>query len=57
VLGVAAFVGVYLSASARGSSHALAVTTWALSCVLVVTAAFAFRAVAVAAQSAFGRSP
>jgi predicted MFS family arabinose efflux permease len=47
VLGVAAFVGVYLSAAARGSPHALAVTTWALACVLALTAGFAFRATAV----------
>jgi MFS family permease len=57
VLGVAAFVGVYLSASAQDSPHGLAVTTWALSCVLALTAAFAFRAVALATESAFGRSP
>jgi len=44
VVGIAAFVGIYLSAAARSSAHALAVTTWALSCVLVLTAAFAFRA-------------
>jgi MFS family permease len=46
VVGVAAFVGLYLSAPARGSAHALAVTTYALACVLVLTAACAFRATA-----------
>jgi hypothetical protein len=44
VVGIAGFVGVYLSAAAQGSAHALAVTTWVLSCVLVLTAACAFRA-------------
>jgi hypothetical protein len=44
VVGVAAFVGVYLSGAARTSAHGLAITTWALSCVLALTAVFAFRA-------------
>jgi MFS family permease len=44
VVGIAAFVAVYLSAAARSSAHGLFVTTWALSCVLAVTAACAFRA-------------
>ena len=44
VVGVAVFVGVYLSVATRGSAHGLVVTTWALSCVLALTAAFAFRA-------------
>jgi hypothetical protein len=44
VVGIAGFVGVYLSAAADGCAHALAVTTWALSCALVLTAAFAFSA-------------
>jgi hypothetical protein len=44
VIGVATFVGVYLSAAAQDPAHGLAVTTWGLSCALVVTAAFAFRA-------------
>jgi Major Facilitator Superfamily len=44
VIGVAAFVGLYLSAAAQNPAHGLAVTTWALSCVLALTAAFAFRA-------------
>jgi MFS family permease len=48
VVGVAAFVGVYLSAAARSSAYGLAVTTWVLSCVLAVTAAFAFRATVAA---------
>jgi hypothetical protein len=44
VVGVAAFVGVYLSAAAHYSAHRLAVTTCALACVLALTAAFASRA-------------
>jgi hypothetical protein len=44
VVGIAAFVGVYLSVAARSSAHALAVTTWALFLALALTAAFAFRA-------------
>jgi hypothetical protein len=44
VVGVAAFVGIYLSVAATGSAHALVVTTWALSCVLALTAVFAFKA-------------
>jgi hypothetical protein len=46
VVGIAAFVGVYLGGAASSSAHGLAVTTWALSSVLAVTAAFAFRATA-----------
>jgi hypothetical protein len=44
VVGIAAFVAVYLSSAARSSAHGLVVTTWALSCVLALTAACAFRA-------------
>jgi predicted MFS family arabinose efflux permease len=44
VVGIAAFVGVYLSAAAPSAAHGLAVTTWGLSCVLALTAAFAFKA-------------
>jgi hypothetical protein len=44
VVGIAAFVGVYLGATARDSGHALAVTTWALSAALALTGAFALRA-------------
>lgn len=44
VVGIAGFVGVYLSVAAQGSAHALAVTTWLLFGVLALTAAFAFRA-------------
>jgi hypothetical protein len=44
VVGIAAFVGVYLSVAARSSAHALAVTTWALFLALALTAAFAFKA-------------
>jgi hypothetical protein len=44
VVGIAAFVGVYLSAAARSSAHALAATTWALAFALALTAAFAIKA-------------
>jgi hypothetical protein len=44
VVGVAAFVGIYLGAGAQSSAHGLAVTTSALACVLAPTAAFASRA-------------
>ena len=44
VVGIAAFVGVYLGAAASSSAHGLAVTTWALASVLGLTAAFVFRA-------------
>jgi MFS family permease len=44
VVGIAAFVGVYLSEAGRSSAHALAETTWALFLVLALTAGFAFRA-------------
>jgi hypothetical protein len=57
VLGVAAFVAVYLSVTAQGSAHALVVTTCTLACALVATAAFAFRTVALGTESALGRSP
>jgi hypothetical protein len=41
VLGVAAFVGIYLGAAPDGSAHALAVTTAVLAAVLALTAACA----------------
>ncbi|HET7855180.1 MAG TPA: MFS transporter [Gaiellaceae bacterium] len=44
LVGVAAFVGIYLSAGARSSAHGLVVTTCVLSGVLALTAAFAFKA-------------
>jgi MFS family permease len=44
LVGVAAFVGIYLSAGARSPAHGLVVTTWVLSGVLALTAASAFRA-------------
>jgi len=44
VVGVAAFVGVYLSAAARGSAQGLAVTTLALCGTLALTAAVGSRA-------------
>jgi Major Facilitator Superfamily len=44
VVGIAAFVGIYLSAATRGSAHALALTTGALAGVLAATAAFASKA-------------
>jgi MFS family permease len=46
VVGIAAFVGVFLSAAGRSSAHGLALTTSALACVLVLAAAFASRATA-----------
>jgi MFS family permease len=46
VLGVAAFVGIYLGAAPHGSADALARTTGALALSLLVTAACAFRALA-----------
>jgi MFS family permease len=45
VVGIAAFVGVYLGAAPKGSAHALAVTTGVLGAALVVTAGCAYRAV------------
>jgi MFS family permease len=44
VLGTASFAGIYLSAAAHGSAHALAITTIALAGALIVTAACARRA-------------
>jgi MFS family permease len=41
VLGVATFVGVYLSAAPHGSGHALAITTGVIAATLLVTAASA----------------
>jgi hypothetical protein len=38
VVGVAVFVGVYLSAAPHGSAHAFALTTVALAVVLVAVA-------------------
>lgn len=46
VLGVATFVGVYLSAAADGSAHALVRTTCVLAVTLIATAACAFAALA-----------
>jgi predicted MFS family arabinose efflux permease len=48
VLGVAAFVGIYLGAAPHGSAQALASTTGAIAAALVVTAVCAFRALAPA---------
>jgi MFS family permease len=47
VLGIAAFVGIYLSAAANGSGQALAITTAALAAVLLISAGAAARALAV----------
>jgi hypothetical protein len=44
VLGVAAFVGVYLNAAPRGAGHALAMTTAAIAAVLAATTACAYAA-------------
>jgi hypothetical protein len=46
VVGIAVFVGIYLSAAAKSSAYGLAVTTWGLSVALALTAAFAFQATA-----------
>jgi hypothetical protein len=51
VVGVAAFVGIYLGSASRGSGHALALTTWALAVVLLATAACARRALAARSSS------
>jgi MFS family permease len=45
VIGVAAFVGVYLSAAAHGSAHALERTTMVLAAVLALTSLCAVKAV------------
>jgi hypothetical protein len=52
VVGIAAFVAVYLSAAAGSSAHGLVVTTWVLSSVLALTAACAFRATVIPANLA-----
>jgi hypothetical protein len=44
VVGIAAFVGIYLGAVKHGSAHALALTTAALGTMLIVSAAAAARA-------------
>jgi predicted MFS family arabinose efflux permease len=46
VLGVAAFVGVYLGAAPDGPAHALALTTRAIAAVLILTTACAYVALA-----------
>jgi MFS family permease len=46
VVGIAAFVGIYLSAAAQSSAQGLTITTLALSSTLALTAAFAFAATA-----------
>jgi hypothetical protein len=52
VVGIAAFVGVDLSAAAGGSAHALGLTTWTLAVVLAPTSAFALRATGAPVGSA-----
>jgi MFS family permease len=54
ILGIAAFVGIYLAAAPHGSAHALAVTTAVLAAVLVATAACAHRALAPNRQETRG---
>jgi MFS family permease len=44
VVGIAAFVGIYLGAASHGSPQALAITTGAIAAVLLVTAGVAWRA-------------
>jgi MFS family permease len=46
VLGVAAFVGVYLGAAPHGPAHALALTTRAITAALILTTACAYAALA-----------
>jgi MFS family permease len=46
VLGVAAFVGVYLDAAPHGAAHALALTTGAIAAALIVTTVCAYEALA-----------
>jgi MFS family permease len=46
VLGVAAFVGVYLDAAPHGAAHALALTTGAIAAALILTTACAHEALA-----------
>jgi hypothetical protein len=46
VLGVAAFVGVYLDAAPHGAAHALALTTGAIAAALIVTTVCAYQALA-----------
>ena len=48
VLGIAAFVGIYLGAAPHGSAQALAATTGAIAAALVATAVCAHRALAPA---------
>jgi MFS family permease len=57
VVGVAAFVGVYLGAAPHGSAHALEVTTVVLAAVLVATAACAVRAVSPARVGSAASTP
>lgn len=46
VIGIAAFVGIYLGAAPHGSAHALAITTAVLATTLMVSAGAAARALA-----------
>jgi MFS family permease len=57
VVGVAAFVGVYLSAAPHGSAHALAETTFVLAAALVATAGCAIRAVSPARLGSAASTP
>jgi Major Facilitator Superfamily len=57
VLGVAAFVGVYLAAAPQGSAHALLVTTAALAGALIITAGCARRALTPARSASESLAP
>jgi hypothetical protein len=54
VLGVAAFVGVYLDAAPHGAAHALALTTGAIAAALIVTTVCAYEALAHQSASRCG---
>jgi hypothetical protein len=46
VLGIAAFVGIYLDAAPHGADHALLLTTGAIAAALIVTTVCAYQALA-----------
>jgi MFS family permease len=54
VLGVAAFVGVYLGAAPHGPAHALALTTCAIAAALIATTACAYAALRHHHNAGFG---
>lgn len=52
VIGVASFVGIYLTAAPHGSAHALEITTGTLAATLIITAGFARSALAPRGKTA-----